>query len=85
MTTTTTADAATEPREYTVLREQLEQLGAATERPSWAIVKTVKATSTDAAIKLAAADAEGHYVAVPSRSWQPRTLAVKTEKRTVLS
>jgi hypothetical protein len=81
---TTTAKATR--TEYVVLRE------VDREADGWAVELKVKATSAEAAIKAVAVDyaqAAGHtddrFVAVPARSWQPRTVSFKTETKAVLS
>lgn len=66
---------------YIVLREN----GAAWVQVVSGNAKQWPAKSADQAIKRAAGDEPGTYVAIPVRSWQPRTLTVKTERRAVLS
>ncbi len=48
---------------------------------TWQEVKTVAARSADAAVKEAAEEVPGRYVAVPARSWSPRTVTVEQTTR----
>lgn len=52
---------------------------------TWRFVENVHASNSDQAIRNAAAEREGVYVAVPARSFAPRTVTLKTEKRVQLS
>lgn len=66
---------------YVVLRKEGDMRD-----DGWKVVHAMlPAPNADAAIRKAAGDVEGEYVAVPSRSWAPRKLTVKTEKRVSLS
>ena len=49
---------------------------------AWETIAEVEAANAQDAIRQAAKGAEGVYVAVPARSWQPVT--VKVETRTVV-
>lgn len=67
LTTTTTITVTTE---YVVLNKDGE---------GWKpIVPTVKARSAEHAIREAAGNTPGNYVAVPARSWKPVKVSVDT-------
>lgn len=53
----------------------------------WAVLGIVSANNADEAIRLVAAghDRSGEYVAVPSRSWNPRNVTIQVEPRIVLN
>ncbi len=58
---------------YLVLRALADTRGG------YAPVQTIEASSSDAAIRAVAGDAEGVYVAVPSRSWNEVSVKVETK------
>ncbi len=47
----------------------------------WQPLKTVKARSATEAVKLAAGETAGTYMAVPARSWKPVTVTVEQTTR----
>lgn len=63
-------------REYVVLTEGVGG--------TWNIHKTVVAATALSAIRKTT-DAEGTYVAVPKRNWQPVRATIKTERRITLA
>lgn len=79
--------------DYLVLKKLPTGDGSGRPDASWAEVATVQAHgATDAIRKTTKNPKEsdldgglGTFVAVPARSWKPRTLSVKTETRVVLS
>lgn len=93
MTTTeveTTTTMTGKPTEYVVLRRDDYGDGSTGgEKLAWTLVGYidgfVPAANADAAIRKAANDEEGTYVAVPARSWQPRTVKVETQRKVSLS
>jgi hypothetical protein len=83
---TTTAKAAR--TEYVVLKRGLKPDLEVTklEQPeTWVVAGHATEANSDAAIKKVAGDEAGTYIAVPARSWQPKTLAVETKKTVTLS
>lgn len=72
----------------------LERIAAVGDSPAngakaWKILRTVEATSANAAIrKLLSADngtSGGQFVAVPERSWAPVTVETKTKRTLTFS
>ena len=73
-----TTDTAKQPTSYVVL------VNDATGR--WVEHETaIPAANADAAIRKIAAENPGVYVAVPARSWKPRTVTVETKPRVRLT
>jgi hypothetical protein len=74
-------------RKYVIL-EQTEFAGG-TPDLFWALMSTVEATSVEAAIKTFVAESPawegGTLVAIPARSWAPKTVKVETQKTVTLA
>lgn len=72
---------------YLVLYKPIQQANSASTAQGWAERARVEASSADAAIRqyVEKASDQGQYVAVPARSWTPRTVKVETTKRIELS
>jgi hypothetical protein len=90
MTTATPSTPTTKPKaekgagEYVVLRQTQDAApGIATE--TWERIVGEFRGTAEQAIKKAAKDKEGHYVAVPARSFKPVSLTTETTTRVKLS
>jgi hypothetical protein len=86
----TAEKAKTAPTEYVVLREETVNLsvGATTASNAESKVWREVARSTGPAanaIKKAAKEKTGRYLAIPARSFKPVTLTTKTETKVTLS
>jgi hypothetical protein len=79
---TVSDQAASASRKYVILERSDQEL--------WAIVGTVEAASVEQAIKAQAAVVSsdwqgGTLVAIPARSWAPKTVKVETQKTVTLA
>jgi hypothetical protein len=76
------AESKGQATEYVILEQRDEIVGTAenTKGTFWREASRKTASSADAAIKAHAAEKEGVFVAIPARSWTPRTVKVETRK-----